>query len=279
MAIERKLIKESIDKVRVKKFVLNSLDNVGVGNVDVKRTPLGTRIIVTAVKPGLVIGRKGKNIQMLTSELSKKFNIENPQIEVQEVNVPEFNPSIMVEQLVSTIERGIHFRRASNGLIKRVMGKGALGILIEISGKLSGERSRKEKFMAGYIKYSVETSVKQAKRKAGVVGVKIRIAPPADPVKLAALVLDDSQIISESVDLDGKGSNEELQKLQESIGVSSDESEKTEKKSESKAPEKKEAKAPKAKPEATKTEKKTPTKKTKAKRSSKKSEEKKEAKK
>ena len=99
MAIERKLIKESIDKVRVKKFVLNSLDNVGVGNVDVKRTPLGTRIIVTAVKPGLVIGRKGKNIQMLTSELSKKFNIENPQIEVQEVNVPEFIPSIKAWKL------------------------------------------------------------------------------------------------------------------------------------------------------------------------------------
>ncbi len=231
MAIERKLIKESIDKVRVKKFVLDSLDNVGVGSVDVKRTPLGTRIIVTAVKPGLVIGRKGKNIQMLTSELSKRFKIENPQIEVQEVEVPEFNPAIMAEQLVSTIERGIHFRRASHSLIKRIMGKGALGVLIEISGKLSGERSRKEKFMAGYIKYSGETalqsvsmSVKQAKRKAGVIGIKIRLAPPADPVKLAALVFDDSQIVSESIEMNGKKSEDELQKLQDSISESSNES-------------------------------------------------------
>ncbi|HIJ99702.1 TPA: 30S ribosomal protein S3 [archaeon] len=231
MAIERKLIKEAIDKVRVKKFVLDSLDNVGVGSVDVKRTPLGTRIIVTAVKPGLVIGRKGKNIQMLTSELSKRFKIENPQIEVQEVEVPEFNPAIMAEQLVSTIERGIHFRRASHSLIKRIMGKGALGVLIEISGKLSGERSRKEKFMAGYIKYSGETalqsvsmSVKQAKRKAGVIGIKIRLAPPADPVKLAALVFDDSHIVSESIEMNGKKSEDELQKLQDSISDSSNES-------------------------------------------------------
>ncbi|HIK01594.1 TPA: 30S ribosomal protein S3, partial [archaeon] len=231
MAIERKLIKESIDKVKVKKFVLDSLDNVGVGSVDVKRTPLGTRIIVTAVKPGLVIGRKGKNIQMLTSELSKRFNLENPQIEVQEVEIPEFNPAIMAEQLVSTIERGIHFRRASHSLIKRIMGKGALGVLIEISGKLSGERSRKEKFMAGYIKYSgetalqsVSTSVKQAKRKAGVIGVKIRVAPPSDPVKLAALVLDDSQIISESIEMNGKEAKDELQKLQDSISESSNKS-------------------------------------------------------
>jgi small subunit ribosomal protein S3 len=231
MAIERKLIKEAIDKVRVKKFVLDSLDNVGVGSVDVKRTPLGTRIIVTAVKPGLVIGRKGKNIQMLTSELSKRFKIENPQIEVQEVEVPEFNPAIMAEQLASTIERGIHFRRASYSLIKRIMGKGALGVLIEISGKLSGERSRKEKFMAGYIKYSGETalqsvsmSVKQAKRKAGVIGIKIRLAPPADPVKLAALVFDDSHIVSESIEMNGKKSEDELQKLQDSISESSNES-------------------------------------------------------
>lgn len=186
MAIERKFIQEQIKKLRVDLYVHKELERVGCGKVEVKRTPLGSRIIIHASKPGLVIGRKGKNIEILTNTLKNRFKIDNPQIEVQEIAKPNLDPEIMVKQLASTLERGIHFRRAAYSMVKQIMGSGALGVEIDISGKVSGDRRRTEKFKDGYIKYCGETALKyvkiaktQAKLKAGVFGIKVKITPPA----------------------------------------------------------------------------------------------------
>jgi len=185
MAVERKFIKEAVKKVRVDLFIRHQLAKVGCGDIHMKRMPLGTRIVIHATKPGLVIGRKGKNIQDLTEALKDKFNLEKPQLEVEEVSVPEFNPDLMVRQLASTLERGIHFRRASYSMVRQIMRKGALGVQIEVSGKLSGTRARREKFKEGYIKHCGETAnlyvkeaTTQANLKPGVVGIKIKITPP-----------------------------------------------------------------------------------------------------
>jgi len=185
MAIERKFIQEQIKKLRVDKYIHKELERVGCGIIEVKRTPLGNRVIIHTTRPGLVIGRKGKNIQMLTNTLKNRFKMDNPQIEVQEITKPEFDPDIMAKQLAGTLERGIHFRRASYGLVRQIMNSGALGCEITICGKVSGGRSRTEKFKQGYIKHCgdtadkyVKTSVTQAKLKAGVLGIKVKVTPP-----------------------------------------------------------------------------------------------------
>jgi small subunit ribosomal protein S3 len=187
MAVERKFVNGAMKKVKIDRYVRGELSRVGCGDVEVTRTPLGTRVTIHAMKPGLVIGRKGKNIQMLTDTLRDRFKIENPQIEVQEVTVPELDPEIMSKQLAGTLERGIHFRRAAYSMIQSIMKAGALGVQLEISGKISGSRARKEKFKAGYIKHCGETAnlyvkeaTTQAYLKPGVIGIKVKIVPPSE---------------------------------------------------------------------------------------------------
>ncbi len=160
---------------------------VGVGDTIVKRTPLGARIIIEAVKPGLVIGRRGKNIQALTDAIKDKFKVENPQLEVGEIPIPEFNPGIMAKQLAQTLEAGVHFRRACYNMLQQIMKKGALGTMIVITGKISGARARSEKFKAGYIRYCgepaliyVKEATTQANLRPGIVGIKVKIMPPIE---------------------------------------------------------------------------------------------------
>jgi|TARA_Y100000310_G_C20685603_1_gene818730 small subunit ribosomal protein S3 len=185
MAIERKFIQEQVKKLRVDMYIHKELERFGCGDVEVKRTPLGNRIVIHTTRPGLVIGRKGKNIEMLTNVLKKRFKMDNPQIEVQEISKGEFDPNIMANQLAGTLERGIHFRKSSYSLVRQIMGAGALGVQIGICGKVSGGRSRMEKFKEGYIKHCgdtadkyVKTAVTQAKLKAGVLGINVKITPP-----------------------------------------------------------------------------------------------------
>ena len=142
MAVERKFIQEKIKKLRVDKYIHKELERVGCGQVEVKRTPLGNRVVIHTTRPGLVIGRKGKNIKMLTDVLKNRFKMDNPQIEIQEITKPEYDPDIMAKQLAGTLERGIHFRRSAYGLVRQIMNAGALGCEIVICGKVSGGNMR-----------------------------------------------------------------------------------------------------------------------------------------
>ncbi len=182
---ERHFIEENVKKLYVKKYVEDELATLGCGNVQVYRTPLGMRISVSAEKPGLIIGNRGRSIQELTNAIKTKFSLENPQIEVKQEETPELNPNIVGQWIAGAIERGMHFRRVAHSAIKKVMDAGAQGIEIVVSGKISGERAKAEKFRAGAVMHSgglkektvLEASV-QSKPKIGVMGIKVRIVPP-----------------------------------------------------------------------------------------------------
>ncbi len=185
MANERKFISENMDRVLLKEFLKNQTERAGFGRCDVSRTPMGTRITLHIERPGLVIGRKGRKIRSLTEEVKERFNFDNPQIEVQEVNVPEVNPQIMAEKLASSLERGWHFRRAGHSTVRRIMDSGARGCQVILSGKLTGPRHRTEKFVEGHIKHCGEEERKwmkegfsTAKVKLGVIGVTVQIMDP-----------------------------------------------------------------------------------------------------
>ena len=187
MAVERKFLEESLKKVKIDRFIRSELKAAGVGDVQVKRTPLGTRVTIEAVKPGLLIGRKGKNIQDLTTSIKTKFTVENPQVEVAEVPIPEFNPGIMAQRLVQALENHVHFRRACHNMLNEIMKRGALGAMIIVSGKISGARARSERFKAGYIRYCGEPTLEYVKEattfaslKPGRLGVKVKIMPPIE---------------------------------------------------------------------------------------------------
>src|SRR5688572_11942433 len=183
MAVERKFVKEAVNRLLVKDFVQHETQRAGYGGLDIQRTPLGTRVNIVAERPGMVIGRKGATINELTSRLSKQFGLENPQISVEEPNYnPGLNAQIMATKVAESLERGWHFRRVGHSTVQRVMASGAQGVIVEIAGKLTGQRKRREKFIAGHVKYCGETALTlmdagyaQCKKKLGIIGCTVKI--------------------------------------------------------------------------------------------------------
>ena len=95
MASERKFVAENVRRVLLKEYLMKEVSRAGFGGLDVQRTPMGTRVILSTERPGLVIGRKGQTIKNLTGAIEDQFGFENPQIEVQEVENPNLNAQIL----------------------------------------------------------------------------------------------------------------------------------------------------------------------------------------
>lgn len=184
MAVERKFIRDRITKLQVKEWLKEEVRNAGFGGVDIIRTPLGTQVSLFVERPGLVIGKGGRRIRMLQEKL-KEFGLDNPQISVDEVEKPEFNAQLMATLLARALERGWYFRRAGYRFLYRIMEAGAKGCEIEISGKLTSERARTEKFVAGTMVHTGDPAYELVRKgfdiaikKLGVYGVSVRIIPP-----------------------------------------------------------------------------------------------------
>ncbi len=185
MSSERKFIRENIRRHLLKEHLFRETQRAGFGGLDVARTPLGTHITLIAERPGMVIGRRGATINRLTDEVENDFGFDNPQIEVQEAEVPALNPGIMAQKLAIALEKGWHFRRAGHSTVMRIMDAGARGCQVEISGKLTGDRHRTVKFRQGHIKYCGEPkhewmriAITTAAKKSGVLGLKVQIMDP-----------------------------------------------------------------------------------------------------
>ena len=184
MSIEKKFVEDRLKKLMIKEWLAQEVRNAGFGGVDITRTPLGTQVTLFVERPGLVIGRGGRRIKLLTEKL-KEFGLETPQISVDEIDKPEFNAQLMASLLARALERGWYFRKAGYRFLYRIMEAGAKGCEIEISGKLTSERARTEKFVAGTIIHTGDpafTMVRKgfdvAIKKLGVFGVYVRIIPP-----------------------------------------------------------------------------------------------------
>jgi small subunit ribosomal protein S3 len=185
MSSERKFIRENIRRHLLKEHLFRETQRAGFGGLNVARTPLGTHITLIAERPGMVIGRRGATINRLTDEVENDFGFDNPQIEVQEADVPALNPGIMAQKLSISLEKGWHFRRAGHSTVMRIMDAGARGCQVEISGKLTGDRHRTVKFRQGHIKYCGEPkhqwmriAITTAAKKSGVLGLKVQIMDP-----------------------------------------------------------------------------------------------------
>jgi len=185
MTIVKEMLKERVRRVQVHQHVQEKTERAGFGGLSIQRTPLGTHVRISAERPGLVIGRKGSDIQQLTDDLERKFGYENLQVEAGEVSNFALNPLIMASKVANALERGWNYRRAGNSMLQRIMDPGARGCQITIAGKLTGLRHRTEKFVSGHIKFCGETAlelmdvgISQAKLKPGTIGVKVAIMKP-----------------------------------------------------------------------------------------------------
>ena len=186
MTGERKFIRENTNRILIKEFLIKKIEGAGFGGMNIQRTPMGTRINILVERPGMVIGKGGSKIKELTEAINNQFNVDNPQIEIEEAgSKASLNAQIMAEKLAEALERGWHFRRAGHSTVRRIIEAGAKGCQIIIAGKITGARHRTEKFTEGHVKYCGETAKQVmdigyavAKLKAGVLGVKVRIMAP-----------------------------------------------------------------------------------------------------
>ncbi|MGA8542059.1 MAG: 30S ribosomal protein S3 [Thermoplasmata archaeon] len=185
MSSEQKVIQEAMRRVLLKDYLVQESARAGFGGLEITRTPMGTRVTLICERPGILIGHRGELIKRLTEDIQHRFALDNPQIEVQEERQPSLNAQLMSEKLASTLERGWHFRRAGHSTVRRIMESGARGCQVILSGKLTGERHRTERFKAGTIKYCGEAvqlwiskGFYQARLKPGVIGVNVWIMRP-----------------------------------------------------------------------------------------------------
>ena len=198
MSVVKRIIQDSIERVKVDELLAEEYEQAGYGGITLTKTPLGAQINLFAMRPGRVIGKRGSAIRQASERLEYELGLPNPQITVVEVEVPELIPRIMAARIANALERGIHYRRALFWSLQRTMEAGALGCEILLKGKLRSDRGRYEKVTAGYIPKAgepaqryVKKAVIHVKQKKGTSGITVIIVPPdakfPDKVDLSGL--------------------------------------------------------------------------------------------
>jgi len=210
MSVVKRIIKDAIERMKVDELLGEEFEESGYGGITLTKTPLGAQINLSTMRPGRVIGKRGRAIKAASERLERELNILNPQITVIEVEIPEINPRIMASRIANALERGVHYRRAIFWALRRIMDSGALGCEIVIRGKLRSDRSRFEKVSDGYIPKAGDAVVKQlraatmhVKLKRGVLGITVTIVPPEAkfPDKISLKGLPDVEVPEEEYPL------------------------------------------------------------------------------
>ena len=198
---EKKVIELKKEEFAFKEYIKNYLGKGKFSKIKIEYTPVGEKIIISTSKPGLIIGRGGERIKELTSALRTKFKLENPHIEIDEIEEPNFDAKTIADEIAITLENlgPLKFKVIAYRTLQRIINAGALGVEIRLGGKLPGARAKKWRFAQGYLKKVgdsakvVDRAKSTAQTKPGVVGVKVSILSPN--VKLFDnIVIDDDFI-------------------------------------------------------------------------------------
>ena len=179
---ERLFIQKSKEHVKLEEFIRKQFAQAKCGSIEVQYTPVVTRIILHTTTPGLIIGSGGERIKETVELIKKGFKIENPQVDVQKIDNPDVDPHIVAQTIANSLEGGINYKKLGNHYLTRIMNAGAVGCELLFAGKLSGERSRRQLFNAGYLKkcgYPAQTEVLKgfavATPRLGNIGITVKI--------------------------------------------------------------------------------------------------------
>lgn len=184
--IEKTFIQKNFNKMELEDYLTKKLDRAGFSHLEIIKTPLVTRIVLNVAKPGFAIGKGGSTIKTLTEVIAKKYHIDNPQIEIQEIKNANLNAKIQAERMAGMIQRDFSWRSIAYKLVKDVIDSGAQGVELIVKGKLSGKGGRKKKVRIayGYMKKIgnqtkwVDYAKAAAYPKSGAIGIKLRIIHP-----------------------------------------------------------------------------------------------------
>jgi len=180
--LKQYFVNQGIKEAQIEEFIKKKFPTGDYSRIDLERTPLGLKIVIYTNKPGRIIGRGGKNINDMTDALKERFKLENPQLDVKAVENANLDASIVAKQISSALERGYNYKKIGNLSLKRIMGAGALGAQIIISGKLGSSKGLIGKFTEGYLKHcgqpakeNVDYGFQEANTRPGKIGIKVKI--------------------------------------------------------------------------------------------------------
>ena len=183
--IEKQIVKKYVREYLMQEYIKKYLPSGSYSKIDLKKTPLGEKIIIHTSRPGLVVGRKGSNLFELTHVLKTKYGMENPQIEVAEIQNANLDPKSVAERIASSLERfgPKRFKPVGYRALQSIMDAGALGAEVVLSGRgLPSSRAKTWRFLAGHMKKSGDISENFVKRvhatanlKSGTIGIKVSV--------------------------------------------------------------------------------------------------------
>ena len=186
--IEKEIISKNMKEYTIQEQVAKVLPKACYSKIELKKTPLGEKIIIHTARPGLVVGKKGANIQKITETLKTKFKMENPQVEIAEIDNPNLDSKSVAERILSSFERfgPKRFKSIGYSSLQHIMDAGATGAEIIISGRgVPAKRSKTWRFYAGHLKKSgdisknhIKKSLVVAELKSGAIGIKVHILTP-----------------------------------------------------------------------------------------------------
>jgi small subunit ribosomal protein S3 len=162
----------------IRKYIKRRLARAGVAKIEIERRGDKVRVHIHTARPGMVIGRKGAEVDFLSEEMAHLTG-KNVQIDIKEVKRPELNAMLVAEHIAGQIEQRVSYRRAMKKAIGSAMRMGALGIKLKTSGRLGGaEMSRVEGYMDGRVPlHTLRADIDFARATAfttyGTVGIKV----------------------------------------------------------------------------------------------------------
>ncbi len=195
----KKFVDFKKEELGVKEYVKKELGKGRISNVSIEYTPIGEKIVIATSKPGLVIGRRGEKIDILTKMLKKRFKLDNPHIEIREIQDPRLDAQLVADEIALLLERkgSLKFKVIAYKMLQEIIKAGALGIEIVLSGKLPSDRARRWRFAQGYLKKTgdpskvVDRAQAQAKTIAGIIGIEVSLLHPDAPIH-DRIIVDDA---------------------------------------------------------------------------------------
>jgi len=169
------------EDLKIRQFIEQRYKPAGIADVVIERLGDRLRVKIFASKPGIVIGRKGAEVEELNKVLKALSNAKDITVNVDEVKRPELNAKLVAEDIALQLERRVSHRRAMKRAIDNAMKAGAKGIKVQVGGRIGGvDLARKEWFMAGRmplqtIRADIDYGTARASTKYGILGVKVWI--------------------------------------------------------------------------------------------------------
>lgn len=164
--------------LKVREYIEKALANASISRVDIERPANTVKITIHTARPGIVIGKKGEDVEKLRSEVNRRMQVP-VNINIEEIRKPDLDAKLVARGVASQLERRIMFRRAMKRAVQNAIRQGAEGIKVKVSGRLGGaEIARSEWYREGRVplhtlRADIDYATAEAATTYGIIGVKV----------------------------------------------------------------------------------------------------------